>query len=102
MEFFGLARAMRKEVFARGKEAAIGWPEFVEDRGDDAVMHMATDDKIELIEEGCDFGVIEINGGVNEGNFCFMLGEVLVEFLIESMKGAKEDSFVFTARMEDG
>ena len=68
---------MREEVFARGVKAAVGAPKIVDERRNDTVVHVARYDKVEISEKWRDSGVIEIDGGVDDGDFCLMGWQVV-------------------------
>ena len=66
------ASVMRKEAFARGKDAAVVADEVADNWRNNTVMHVAGDEKVEFIEITDDFGVFEEDWRVDEGDFGFI------------------------------
>ena len=56
-------------MFRRCNDAAMTAPDFIEKWRNDAVMHVAGEDKIEFLEFCFNRFVHQVNGGMDEANF---------------------------------
>lgn len=86
-----------EETFAGRNDAAVAAPDFIQERWNDAVMHVAGEDEIEIIESRLNAFVGKVGRGVNKGDFCFVLRE-LFEFFRNGIKFIDEDINVFIGR----
>jgi hypothetical protein len=85
-----------KEAFAWGENTAIAVPDFVEEWWYDAVMHVAGDDEIEMVEGSLNAVVCQMDGRVNEGDFEFVFRE-FGEFVGESVEFIDKNVYIFVA-----
>ena len=90
-----------EETFTRGEDAAVVADKVANNWWHDAVMHVAGDEEIELIEIASDFGIFKENWRVNQGDFSFVFWQILDEFVIELMQIVKHNALILAARMEE-
>ena len=96
------ASAMGKKFSARRDEAAIRAPEVINNGRHDAAMHVARNEEIKFVEFGSNFRVGKIDGGVDNRDFDFMLGEVSDQFLVERIEVRHHDVVIFATWVKDG
>ena len=87
-----------KEAFARRNDAAVAAPNFVKEWRDDSIMHVAGENKIEIIESWLSAFVGEVSRGMDKSDFRFVLREFF-EFFRNSVKFINEDINVFIGRV---
>lgn len=65
-------------------------------------MHVSRNDEVEFVEFGRNFGVNEVDGGVDDDNFGFVFGQMSDKFGIDSIEVGGHDVTVFVVAAEDG
>lgn len=83
-----------EETFAGRNDAAVAAPDFIQERWNDTVMHVAGEDEIEIVESWFNAFVGEVGRGVNESDFCLMLGEFF-EFFRNGIEFIDKDVNIF-------